>query len=165
MPYFFVFLTACLFALAGCSADDPSPNHDHGTHGTTNTATNNLTNNMTAVEVDTYADGMNKTGEAGLTFTLVSADPAPPDVGENTWTVRVTDGAGAAVDGASVTVTPFMPAHDHGTSPAEYSGAFIEDGTYVVGPFNLFMPGTWELTVAVEGDGGDEVVFAFDLEG
>lgn len=41
------------------------------------------------------------------------------------------------------------------------------DGTYIAGPFDLFMPGLWEGTVEITGSDGteDRVVFAFDIEG
>lgn len=149
-----------------------------GTSGTENNDDGHATNNGTSghqnhdttggdVEVDEYADGMSREGHMGnYMVELVSADPGPPDVGDNTWTVRVTRD-GTPVDDATVTVSPFMPAHGHGTSPADYEGTFTEDGTYEAGPFDLFMPGVWETTITVTGsdDTEDMVKFAFELEG
>ena len=150
-----------IIALAlGCSAgDDDANGHDHE-HA------NHMTENNVDPEVDVYADGLMKMGHEGnFHVMLMAANPAPPDVGENTWTIRVVDTDDNPIDGAKVTVTPFMPAHGHGTSPADYTGTFTEDGTYEVGPFDLFMPGVWETTVKVEGDVEDMAKFTFMLEG
>ncbi len=111
-----------------------------------------------------------ETGDCALV--LVDAAPMPADRGDNTWTLQLTDAAGAPRDGASVVLSPFMPAHDHGTVPADHPAAHV-DGLWVAGPFDLFMPGRWELRVAVDlgDDGGDgedalhEAVFAFCVEG
>src|SRR5689334_11535282 len=66
---------------------------------------------------DTYAANLTKTGTSGLfTFTLAESMPAPPAKGTNTWTLKLADGAGHAVTGATFKVTPYMPDHGHGTS-------------------------------------------------
>ena len=151
--------TLTLIACGGEENVDPNNHHNenHENHGTTNHGN---------AEVDVYVDGLMKEGHEGhLQVVLMSADPAPPDVGDNSWTIRVVDLDGEPIDDAKVTVTPFMPAHGHGTSPADYTGTFTDDGTYEVGPFDLFMPGMWETTVKVEGDVDDMVTYAFMLEG
>jgi hypothetical protein len=118
---------------------------------------------------DVYAPGLRKAGRAGqVEVVLLEATPAPPDVGDNTWRLRVQRSGGAPLEAVTVVVTPFMTIHGHGISPPYYEGApQAEAGTYEAGPFNLSMPGPWELTVLVE-DGAeidDEAVFVFDLEG
>lgn len=97
---------------------------------------------------------------------VVQTDPAPPDRGDNTWTLQVLSPDGAALDLSALNVEPFMPAHDHGTVPASFSGAKNGDG-WSVGPFDLFMPGRWELRVSgVQADGSDmAAVVAFCVEG
>lgn len=116
---------------------------------------------------DVYAPGMSKTGES-LTFTLVEAVPGPPvPTEDNTWTVRVTGANDAAVEGLEVVLTPFMPEHDHGTTPPDFEGApAATAGEYSVGPFVLPMPGFWEFTLSADdgADVSDEVVFRFDVE-
>lgn len=117
--------------------------------------------------IDSYSAGMMKMGE-DVHVVLVSAEPGPPDVGNNTWTLRVTDMSDGVLPNASVSVAPFMPEHAHGTSPADFAGAATEnESEYTVGPFDLFMPGTWEMTVSVTADGGidDEVLFRFKIVG
>src|SRR5689334_22277244 len=64
---------------------------------------------------DVFVVGLAKTGEAGLTFKLMSSTPAPPSRGNNAWEIEIVDGAGAPMVGAAVSVKPFMPDHQHGT--------------------------------------------------
>lgn len=117
---------------------------------------------------DVFEPGMWKEGDTWR-FTLVAADPSPPDpVNDNTWTVKVSDASNAPVSDLTVWLTPFMPDHDHGTSPPDFAGAPTEnDGEYLIGPFALPMPGAWEFTLSAEdGEGSsDEVVFLFHIEG
>lgn len=151
-------ITTTLILTACGGEENVHPNNPHHTnHGATNH------DNSAA---DVYVDGLMKEGDEGhLQVMLMSANPAPPDVGDNSWTLRVVNLDGEAIDDAKVTVTPFMPAHGHGTSPADYTGTFTEDGTYEVGPFDLFMPGMWETTVKVEADLDDTATYSFILEG
>lgn len=112
-----------------------------------------------------FVAGMEKIGDADHRFTLVDSLPAPPAKGNNTWTLEVTDAAGAPASG-TISVLPFMPDHGHGTS----LGAEVteeEPGRYTLDPVNLFMPGLWEITIGI-GDGDtttDEVVFRFCIDG
>lgn len=119
--------------------------------------------------VDAIAPGLRLPCDGGgCTLEVVDTDPAPPDRGDNTWTLRVLDGAGADDVGADgITVAPFMPAHDHGTVPADYAGVSDGEDGWTVGPFDLFMPGRWELraTVNLTEDSIDTAVFAFCVEG
>ena len=97
---------------------------------------------------------------------IIDATPAPPDKGENSWTLRVTDASGAPVKTAVVNVRPMMPAHGHGTAPTEFRADTAGDGTYTVGPMNLFMPGHWQSHVTVEFEDKNEMaMFDFCLEG
>lgn len=98
------------------------------------------------------------TTEGGYEVVIVSATPAPPDVGFNDWVVEV--------DGADdVGVRPWMPLHGHGSPQAVYPGV-LDDGQWRVTGMELTMAGLWELTVQVDGDAGpDEALFRFCLEG
>lgn len=119
-------------------------------------------------ELDTWAPGVAHHGDGDvLSFALTAADPAPPDKGDNVWTIRITTVADAApVDGVSVTVAPLMPEHGHGTNPASFGASPSgEPGTYVTEPFDLFMGGVWEITVAASGSTSDSAVFRFCVEG
>lgn len=133
--------------------------HDH-THGDTESCDDGS-------PVDAYVAGIAKTGANGVTVAIVSADPAPPDVGINAWTLEVTDAAGAPLADGSVLLTPFMPLHGHGTTPEDFSATSNGDGTWAGLEMDLFMPGLWEITVdATDASmATDSVVFRFCLEG
>ena len=137
--------------LSACGGDDPAP-EDTVCVGT---------------EADTYAAGIVKTTDAGLyVITLTEADPAPPEKGENTWNLRITAGD-SPLDGADVVLTPFMPEHGHGSSPAYVEALPLGDGAYRAEGLNFSMPGLWEITVSVESPdtGADSAIFAFCIEG
>lgn len=146
--------------LVGCGGKDLDT--DSGEH------THHHTDSCDDGEVDDYIAGIHRQGDAGFTVTIRAADPSPPDVGRNTWTLEVTDPSGAEVnEGGSVVVVPWMPLHGHGTTPPDYFGAANEDGTWTVPEVDLFMPGLWELTFEVADAAGtsDSVLFRFCLEG
>ena len=116
---------------------------------------------------DEYVAGMEKVGAEGMTFRLVSSDPAPPSRYDNTWVIEIEDATGAPLDDADVEVVPFMPDHGHGTGiPAVITPDPDVDGRYDVVPVNLFMPGLWEVTIRATPAGGtaadrDSAVFTF----
>jgi hypothetical protein len=112
---------------------------------------------------DVYAPGLTKT-DGDLAVRVVDAAPAPPAMGTNTLTLEVAS-ADRPVDDAKLTVTPFMPAHGHG-SGVDPVVTSLGGGRYRVADVYFMMPGTWTLTVRVEraGAAAREVVFAFCLE-
>jgi hypothetical protein len=116
---------------------------------------------------DTYVVGLDKHGTAGkLDFQLMSADPAPPARGNNTWVLQLStmtqDAVGAAASGAVMTATPFMPDHQHGTPIKVEITPMATAGQYQLTPVNLWMPGYWETTVnATVGSTTDTAVFKF----
>jgi hypothetical protein len=101
-----------------------------------------------------------------LTFVLVSSDPGPPIKGNNTWVVRVLDSANQPVAGATLTITPYMPDHGHGT-PIVVTPTETSPGTYTLSPVNLFMSGLWQVTIDASTAAGvsDSGVFSFCIEG
>lgn len=118
-------------------------------------------------DFDVFQPGMVKQGDA-FRFTLVEAEPSPPDpVEDNHWTVRVSDAADEPLDGLTVWVTPWMPDHAHGTSPPDFDGTPTgTSGEYAIEPFALPMPGVWEFTISAENDAkSDKVVLLLDIEG
>ncbi len=88
------------------------------------------------------------------------SDPSPATAGASiTWALDVTrTDDGAAVEGAELTVTPWMPAMGHGLSDVvlvtEVGGGSYEAAC------TFSMSGSWELQVhvAADGDEGDDVV-------
>lgn len=149
---------ALIGALAlACSSTDDSTTQDAGA-----TPSSRCTG-----PVDTYTAGIEKMSDGGsFKVAIVNAAPAPPDKGDNSWTIRVQDAGGASVTAALVKVRPVMPEHGHGTAPTEFEAKAVGDGSYTVGPMNLFMPGHWQSHVMVESGGKSEMaMFDFCLEG
>jgi hypothetical protein len=115
---------------------------------------------------DLYEDGLLKVGSAGLYQAIfLSADPNPPDEGDNVWAMETQDLDGSANSELQVQVNTYMPFHGHGGSTVtiEEGGG---DGRYTLAT-NLFMAGLWEIRIDVEdGDGNnDRITFAFCVEG
>jgi len=121
----------------------------------------------TETRAEQFSAGMSKVGTQGVvTFKLMSSTPAPPARGNNEWTLQLVDGAGTPISGATVTVTPFMPDHNHGASLK----AIITEpspGTYDIKQVNLWMPGFWQTTVTATPTGGtlDKALFNFCIAG
>jgi hypothetical protein len=148
----------CLVAAAsaaGCGGDGGSAPADASADAVFASCTNDP-------RAEPYRAGLAKPGEAGLlTFTLVGAQPAPPIKGTNQWTVRITDAAGAPVDGLTVTATSIMPDHNHGSSVKPTVRAGGAPGAYVVDTLYFFMLGLWRVTLATEGAAADTAAFQF----
>lgn len=117
--------------------------------------------------VDTFVVGLEKMGAMGtLDFKLMSIAPAPPARGDNDWTLQVfglsSGVVGAPVDGATINVTPYMPAHMH--SPAVTAAVTPTGmaGEYRLSPVNMWMQGVWEVTIrATTATTSDRAVYKF----
>lgn len=157
MPKNIPLISAALIAggliLSGCS--------DHG-HTETQSA------NSCGMAADTFSAGMQKTGtQQKLNIKLMTATPAPPAKGDNTWVIQVSDTANMPIDGATIQVTPFMPEHGHGSSIDVIVTPKGSGGKYTLEPINLSMPGVWEITIDITTATGtsDSLKFAFCIEG
>jgi hypothetical protein len=139
----------------------------------TNDTTDPPVDCSTVSGTDTFTVGLEKMGAVGtLDFRLMSIDPAPePQRGDNTWIVQVNSMnnsvVGAPVDGAGLEVTPYMPAHGHGTPIIPTITPTGDPGQYKVAPVNLWMPGVWQTTIKATPAGGtaDRAVYTFCLPG
>lgn len=116
---------------------------------------------------ETYVAGVSHPSTvSGATVAVMQAAPTPPDVGDNAWTVSVTDSAGAPVTGLAPVVTPWMPLHNHGLTPATYGATESAPGEYDVDVFDLIMPGLWQFTIDLAPGGEpDTAAFLFCAEG
>ncbi len=114
-----------------------------------------------------YAVGLSATGTSGLKVSFVSAAPAPPTMGNNVWTIKVTDAQDAPVSGATITLKPYMPDHGHGSSIVPQVMPMTAEGTYQVTLIDLFMPGIWQNTFTITPATGpvQTVVFTFCIDG
>jgi hypothetical protein len=121
--------------------------------------------------VAAYQSGLAVPSSDGAwTLTLQAADPSPPLVGTNTWTLGVKDAHGQTMSGLSLGVKEWMPDHGHGSS-VHATVTAQPDGTYQVTPLYFFMPGVWQITFTAPASGGDDggagatAVFSFCVEG
>jgi hypothetical protein len=116
---------------------------------------------------DPWGIPMDHHGAAGmLDFQLVSATPAPPARGNNTWLIQVSsmsnDVVGAPMTGAAagMTATTYMPDHGHYGALQAVITETATAGQYQIDPVNMWMPGYWEDTIAVTSGGvTDQAVF------
>src|ERR1700742_3496471 len=96
-------LPVLVIALLGCGNSDSAGAGGEGGSSITPAAC------ASDPRIQVYATGLSKTSTDGtMKVSFVAAQPAPPDMGGNTWTVHVTDANGKAFDGAAITVKPFM---------------------------------------------------------
>jgi len=113
---------------------------------------------------DTYVAGMEAAGAAGLTARLLAAEPAPPARFANVWSIEIVDASQQSVADATVTVTPWMPDHGHGT-PIE-TVVTNDAGTYTLNPVHLWMPGLWEIRIDAQAAAvSDRMTFRFCIDG
>ena len=92
------------------------------------------------------AAAMNAPQAATLDY---ASDPATPRAGSNNFRVKLTGADGAAITGAQVTVTFFMPAMPAMGMAAMRSVATLSEkgGGLYEGPGEVQMGGTWQVTV------------------
>jgi hypothetical protein len=122
---------------------------------------------------DEFVAGMAKAGDL-WSFRLMNSVPAPPDLGDNEWALRIEESGaagvadpfvgGAGVAGLTVTITPEMADHDHGTV---IKAEIVDEGggDYSAAPVNLWMRGLWLVTVEASSDTAtDSATFAFCVE-
>jgi hypothetical protein len=157
------FFAAAAFALvaAACSSSDDGTSGTSGTSGTTTPSAC-----ASDTRKDTYIAGLSKPTAGALSVKLVEATPAPPAKQSNTLMLQVVDTAGAPVEGATLSVTPFMPDHGHGSS-VKPTVTPKGGGTYEVTNVYLPMPGLWRLTVTVQmpNVAPQDAAFSFCIDG
>lgn len=102
------------------------------------------------------------TTDEGLYALVVEVHPDPPQAGDVDLTVEIRSD-GAAVEGATLLIEPWMPSMGHGiTEPPtiQEAGGGRYDATFVIN-----MPGTWELRLSVDGPAGpDETVLVYEVQ-
>jgi len=141
---------------AACGGDDDSQSADGG-----------IDCALIMEGQDVYAPNLEKVGANGYTVQLMSATPAPPAKGNNSWRIHVADPTQTAADGLGIDVNPYMPAHGHSTPIEAVVTPTGDPGEYTLDPVNLFMPGIWEVTLELSSGGSavDSVVYTFCIDG
>ena len=115
---------------------------------------------------DVYTAGLSKQTASAMSVKVMSATPAPPAKLTNELTLQLLDAAGRPVDGATISVVPFMPDHGHGSAvkPAVTpKGGGVYDVTNLYDP----LPGLWRVTVTVQmpNVAAQDVAFSFCIDG
>jgi hypothetical protein len=101
--------------------------------------------------------------DSGALSVQVRTSPQPPARGTIGVELTVTNVAdGSPLDGLTLGVVPWMPAHNHGTSVAPTVTAEGQ-GKYLLADVDLFMPGHWELRTTFSGPVMDHAAPAFDI--
>ena len=167
--FFGIFAVSCV--LAGCASQSASQNGGQSDAGDEASITDALVPPAlcaTDPRAQSFTPGMEQPGKTGVfKARLLEMAPAPASKGDNGWTLQIVDAKGAPVDGATVTVKPFMPDHGHGSSIVPLVTPLGHDGKYTVTRLNLFMPGIWQMTVNVSAasNAADSAVFSFCVAG
>lgn len=104
---------------------------------------------------------MHVTSTSGALHVELRTSPQPPAVGNDDIELLVTDASGAPRDGLTVTVKPWMPAHDHGTSQTTVTPR--GGGKYLVTNVYLYMSGVWQLQIGFSGSVSDDASAEFEL--
>jgi len=150
-----------LVALSGCSSDESQG------------SSSRIDPNVACQDFDTpwsdYYAGMIEVGtQSRVQIALLDADPAPPDLHANSWTLQLLDMSERPMteDVSFSRVKPWMPDHGHGTAIEPVVGALDADGKTVVTGIDFRMPGVWTVTYDIDtANGPDSVVFSFCIDG
>ena len=107
------------------------------------------------------------TSSSGALLATLRPSSNPPPLGTQTVAMDLVyvDG-GAPATGLALTVVPWMPAMEHGTSIVPTVSETATPGTYAIADAYLFMPGIWEMrtTVAAGANGAaDKVAPSLDV--
>lgn len=87
---------------------------------------------------------------SGVLHVALRTSPYPATLGPTAFEITVTDQSGVPVDGLTLDVTPWMPAHGHGTTtkPVATPTGF---GRYTTTTANISMVGKWILKINITG--------------
>jgi hypothetical protein len=158
--------TAVFVLLAGamlvgaCTSDE----HEHeGSSGSSSGGPSTSCEKDTRKDV--YTAGLAKQTGA-LSVKIVESTPSPPTKGTNTMLLQIDDASGKPLDGATVSVLPYMPDHAHGSAVTPVVTP-MGSGKYAVAKIYYPMPGLWKVTVTVQMPGAapQEVAFNFCFDG
>lgn len=100
--------------------------------------------------VDTYAAGLTKVSEnLALHFQLVSSEPAPPALKDNTFVVQVSGADGVLLAG-ELSAALDMPEHGHTSPKTPVINFDATTGSFSLDPMYFFMVGLWRITLTFE---------------
>jgi hypothetical protein len=99
-------------------------------------------------------------GAQDVEVQLLSLEPPEPVVGDNTWLVSVIR-AGMPFEGATLTVLPWMPEHQHASTKTVLVDE-TDPGTYRLAPVYLGMVGYWQIGIDIAADDEPIAEVSFD---
>ena len=104
-----------------------------------------------------------KSDSGTLSVVVATVSGAPVERGTNALELHITNASGAAVDGLSLNVVPWMPAMGHGASvkPSVHGEG---QGVYLVENLELFMPGLWQLQTTFSNGVSDHAAPSFEVQ-
>jgi hypothetical protein len=155
-------LLACFAAACSSSTDGKTTTTDTG--GDPDVAPSFCDSDPRA---QTFTPGLLQKGKSSLLEAkLLTIDPSRPSKGDNAWTIQLLTVDGEKpIDGATLTIKPFMPDHGHGSAIVPLVTPTGSDGKYAITRLNLFMPGLWQITINAEAPGAtpttDAIVYSF----
>lgn len=137
-----------------------------GTSGTSGSSGSTTSACAQDTRKDIYTAGLSKKTAGALSVKIMDATPAPPAKLTNAMTFQLLDAGGLPVDGASLSVVPFMPDHGHG-SAIKPSVTAKGGGVYAVTNLYYPMPGLWRVTVTIQMPNAapQDVAFSFCIDG
>lgn len=104
------------------------------------------------------------TSDDGAAVLEVRTAPSqPPARGRTHVELRLTDQDGEALEGATLTVVPFMPDMAHAAAN-EPDVEPLGGGMYEVTPVDMIMSGRWELLTTIDGPVHDRANITFEIE-
>ena len=107
-------------------------------------------------KIDTSPVAVSSTGAIVASYSVLQT-PIPLNK-IHSWQLMLADKNGKALDGMNVIFISTMPEHLHGmTTKPRVSSTGIA-GKYLLEGMNFHMPGWWEITLQISGDGMKEVV-------
>jgi len=113
----------------------------------------------------TFGSGTDHRTKKGSFIFVVITEPPKPVVGSNMVMLTIRDASsGAAVEGATVKVVPWMSMHGHG-SPKETQVKEKGNGVYEVDDLYYSMEGPWDLLITIQkGNIEDAGSVAIDIK-
>lgn len=145
-------MISCL-AIAGCG-DDGHHHHDGDAHL------------FCQGDEETLVADLTRLGDQGVfQVTILDWEPDPLVVGNNSFTIAVTDAAGVPVDGITFDVVEtWQRVHDHGTPVAPVVTPLANVGEFQIDDMNVIHTGSWLFRFGpTDGVDSDFVEFNFGV--
>ncbi|TFL16560.1 FixH family protein [Jannaschia formosa] len=102
---------------------------------------------------------MSKATASGLYLAALAPVTEPVTVGPmHSWTVSLTDAAGAPIEAASISVDGGMPQHGHGLPTAPAVTRSIGKGQFLIEGMKFNMSGWWVIDLSIDSAAGADTV-------